>query len=316
MHSLSANYALDDVLLKLCDFARSNTVDPNTRRFLLDGHLQGLWRSWAIARRTLPAVIDDYTKSKDVDLQQRCMEFQNLLTSAPHLLRARSCPSTRVARMSESTKICPSWMASSQEAVAGGGEGRTRNRRTTTTTTTVPDMAVTGAGGFACVQNDSIREAALQPEWPNFGAGGIGPQGSSHPGVALPAGSGGCESLWRWRSCNDESCRCLRARVNRNLTFGMLQNVWGQAPACCSAYPGSSGSDTCSCFDASYFFTKPVRIWRTAFICAVARACCKIRPSSSRRSEWRRLCLVVSSQEHQCLRQAQRPQNRRRRSPL
>eukprot|EP00560_Eucampia_antarctica_P005012 CAMPEP_0197836918 /NCGR_PEP_ID=MMETSP1437-20131217/30458_1 /TAXON_ID=49252 ORGANISM="Eucampia antarctica, Strain CCMP1452" /NCGR_SAMPLE_ID=MMETSP1437 /ASSEMBLY_ACC=CAM_ASM_001096 /LENGTH=499 /DNA_ID=CAMNT_0043443489 /DNA_START=103 /DNA_END=1602 /DNA_ORIENTATION=- len=31
-------------------------------------------------------VIDDFTKSKDVDLQQRCLEFQNMLTSAANIL--------------------------------------------------------------------------------------------------------------------------------------------------------------------------------------------------------------------------------------
>lgn len=31
-------------------------------------------------------VIDDFTKSKDVDLQQRCLEFQHLITTAPHIL--------------------------------------------------------------------------------------------------------------------------------------------------------------------------------------------------------------------------------------
>jgi len=32
------------------------------------------------------AVIDDYTKSQDVDLQQRCLEFQAILTACPNLL--------------------------------------------------------------------------------------------------------------------------------------------------------------------------------------------------------------------------------------
>ena len=32
------------------------------------------------------SVVDDFTRSKDLDLQRRCIEFQGLLTSAPHLL--------------------------------------------------------------------------------------------------------------------------------------------------------------------------------------------------------------------------------------
>lgn len=31
-------------------------------------------------------IIDDFTKSKDVDLQQRCIEFQNIITTAPSIL--------------------------------------------------------------------------------------------------------------------------------------------------------------------------------------------------------------------------------------
>ena len=31
-------------------------------------------------------LIDDFTHSKDFDLQQRCLQFQNMLTNAPHLL--------------------------------------------------------------------------------------------------------------------------------------------------------------------------------------------------------------------------------------
>ena len=32
------------------------------------------------------AAIDDYTRSQDVDLQQRCLEFQAILTACPNLL--------------------------------------------------------------------------------------------------------------------------------------------------------------------------------------------------------------------------------------
>mmetsp|Transcript_36217 Transcript_36217/g.79277 ORF Transcript_36217/g.79277 Transcript_36217/m.79277 type:complete len:1063 (-) Transcript_36217:1167-4355(-) len=83
---LSANYTLDDILVKLCDYTKtSSTLDPTTRKFLVSAIMK-LVAQMGTCPSHAASVIDTYTKSRDVDLQQRCKEFQNLLTTAPHLL--------------------------------------------------------------------------------------------------------------------------------------------------------------------------------------------------------------------------------------
>ena len=82
---LSASYTLDDILVKLCEYSTTPTLDVTTRKFLITA-IQKLVAQLGQCPSHAASVIDAYTKSKDVDLQQRCMEFQAILTTSPHLL--------------------------------------------------------------------------------------------------------------------------------------------------------------------------------------------------------------------------------------
>jgi AP-4 complex subunit epsilon-1 len=84
---LSSISTIDDVLHDLCTLAKTHKskLVPSTRRFVL----AAIMKLVAQAGTCPPAaavVIDDYTKSYDVDLQQRCLEFQAILTNCPHVL--------------------------------------------------------------------------------------------------------------------------------------------------------------------------------------------------------------------------------------
>eukprot|EP00566_Odontella_aurita_P004746 CAMPEP_0113548622 /NCGR_PEP_ID=MMETSP0015_2-20120614/12991_1 /TAXON_ID=2838 /ORGANISM="Odontella" /LENGTH=787 /DNA_ID=CAMNT_0000449263 /DNA_START=125 /DNA_END=2484 /DNA_ORIENTATION=+ /assembly_acc=CAM_ASM_000160 len=84
---LSAEYQLEDILNKLCDAltGEGKKMEPSTRRFLA----AAVFKLVAQAGTCPPhaaAVIDECARSRDPELQQRCLEFQALLTTAPHLL--------------------------------------------------------------------------------------------------------------------------------------------------------------------------------------------------------------------------------------
>jgi AP-4 complex subunit epsilon-1 len=84
---LSTVQNLDQVMAQLCVLATKQQakLSASTRRFVV----QALMKLVAQAGTCPPmaaAVIEQYTKSRDVDLQQRCLEFQKLLTICPHLL--------------------------------------------------------------------------------------------------------------------------------------------------------------------------------------------------------------------------------------
>lgn len=83
---LSEEYTLEEIVSELCDIVRmGKQLTPSTRKIIVSA----IMKLVAQAGQCPPdaaKVIDDFTKSKDVDLQQRCLEFQNLITTAPHLL--------------------------------------------------------------------------------------------------------------------------------------------------------------------------------------------------------------------------------------
>ena len=84
---LSAVSSLDDVLSQICNLAKTHKAKlaPTTRRFLVSAIMKLVAQAGTCPPHAA-AVIDDYTRSRDVDLQQRCLEFQNLLTNCPNLL--------------------------------------------------------------------------------------------------------------------------------------------------------------------------------------------------------------------------------------
>mmetsp|Transcript_11220 Transcript_11220/g.32279 ORF Transcript_11220/g.32279 Transcript_11220/m.32279 type:complete len:1071 (+) Transcript_11220:130-3342(+) len=84
---LSAVCGLEDVLNKLCILAQEQKarLPAATRKFLTNAICKLVAQAGTCPPQAA-AVIDEYTRSKDPDLQQRCLEFQALLTSAPQLL--------------------------------------------------------------------------------------------------------------------------------------------------------------------------------------------------------------------------------------
>lgn len=84
---LSAASTLDDVLTQLCTLAQVHKAKlaASTRKFLVTAIMKLVAQAGTCPPHAA-AVIDDYTRSRDMDLQQRCLEFQNLLTNCPSLL--------------------------------------------------------------------------------------------------------------------------------------------------------------------------------------------------------------------------------------
>jgi len=81
---LSAVMSLDEILSKLCQWNKA-IAHPSTRRFLTSAIFK-LVAQVGTCPPQAAAVIDEYTRSKDLDLQQRCLEFQSLLMTAPQYL--------------------------------------------------------------------------------------------------------------------------------------------------------------------------------------------------------------------------------------
>ena len=84
---LSAVSSVDQVLSKLCQLAgdEAKLAKVTTRKFLITAILKLIAQAGTCPPQAA-AIIDDYTRSRDVDLQQRCLEFQSILTSCPNLL--------------------------------------------------------------------------------------------------------------------------------------------------------------------------------------------------------------------------------------
>jgi len=83
---LSAEHDLEQILTKLCFLVRKGTTLAVSSRKIVVTAIMKLVAQAGTCPPSAAKVIDDFTKSKDYDLQQRCLEFQTLLTTAPHLL--------------------------------------------------------------------------------------------------------------------------------------------------------------------------------------------------------------------------------------
>jgi AP-4 complex subunit epsilon-1 len=84
---LSVVSSLQDVLYNLCNLARihKSKLAPMTRRFVISAIMKLIAQA-GTCPPSAALVIDDYTKSCDIDLQQRCLEFQAILTNCPNIL--------------------------------------------------------------------------------------------------------------------------------------------------------------------------------------------------------------------------------------
>lgn len=83
---LSEDYTLEEILDKLCELVRKGKqLKESTRRTLITAVMKLIAQAGTCPPHAAK-IIDDFTKSKDEDLQQRCIEFQNLITTVPHIL--------------------------------------------------------------------------------------------------------------------------------------------------------------------------------------------------------------------------------------
>ena len=81
---LCAQVSLEEILSKLCQWNKA-ILQPSTRKFLTSAVFK-LVAQVGTCPPEAAAVVDEYTRSKDVDLQQRCLEFQAILMTAPQYL--------------------------------------------------------------------------------------------------------------------------------------------------------------------------------------------------------------------------------------
>ncbi|CAJ1938995.1 unnamed protein product [Cylindrotheca closterium] len=82
---LSSVCSLEDILTRLCRWNKIGVLATSTRKFLTSAIFKLVAQAGTCPPQAA-AVIDEYTRSKDPDLQQRCLEFQGLLTTAPQYL--------------------------------------------------------------------------------------------------------------------------------------------------------------------------------------------------------------------------------------
>ena len=83
---LSEEYALEEILSQLCEVVRKGKqLEQSTRKIIVSAIMKLVAQAGTCPPQAAK-VIDDFTKSKDVDLQQRYLEFQNILTTAPFML--------------------------------------------------------------------------------------------------------------------------------------------------------------------------------------------------------------------------------------
>ena len=88
---LSSQMPLDAIIDGMCGLLQSgNTAKlgggaPSTRRLILQAIMK-MVSQYGSCPAAAAKVVDDYTKSSDPDAQKRCLEFQSILTTAPHML--------------------------------------------------------------------------------------------------------------------------------------------------------------------------------------------------------------------------------------
>uniref|UniRef100_A0A7S3VAQ8 AP-4 complex subunit epsilon-1 C-terminal domain-containing protein n=1 Tax=Chaetoceros debilis TaxID=122233 RepID=A0A7S3VAQ8_9STRA len=83
---LSADYSLEEILNSLCAMVKKGKhLQQSTRKIIVSAIMKLVAQAGTCPPQAAK-IIDNFTKSKDVDLQQRCIEFQNVITSAPHIL--------------------------------------------------------------------------------------------------------------------------------------------------------------------------------------------------------------------------------------
>jgi len=83
---LSAIASIDDITRDLCQIvSKASQLHSVTRKFVISAVMKLVTQAGKCPPYAA-VIIDDFTRSQDFELQQRCLEFQSLLTTAPQVL--------------------------------------------------------------------------------------------------------------------------------------------------------------------------------------------------------------------------------------
>jgi len=228
---LSVTFSLEEILQELCNLAsKSHTAAPSTRKFLLTAIMKLVAQAGTCPPNTA-AVIDAYTRSEDVDLQQRCLEFQHLLTLAPHVLGDvlpvdASCEDLDV---DESLGFLNNYV---HEALQNGAQPYDKPEDDDD-----DDEEDAGASGYASAFKMTPYEKPPTPStMSSHMMRGVGSDGAAPSGVALPPGSGYTNAAHGGSSGAGPSANGELTLNTRNVA-----SVWGKgglnAPAPAPAPP-------------------------------------------------------------------------------
>eukprot|EP00531_Pseudo-nitzschia_arenysensis_P000564 CAMPEP_0116126634 /NCGR_PEP_ID=MMETSP0329-20121206/6432_1 /TAXON_ID=697910 /ORGANISM="Pseudo-nitzschia arenysensis, Strain B593" /LENGTH=1071 /DNA_ID=CAMNT_0003620721 /DNA_START=137 /DNA_END=3352 /DNA_ORIENTATION=- len=219
---LSAVMSLDEILSKLCQWNKAIS-HPSTRRFLTSAIFK-LVAQVGTCPPQAAAVIDEYTRSKDLDLQQRCLEFQSLLMTAPQFL-GEILPVDASAEDLEVDINLSFLDGFCQQALANGARPYEKPEDDDDDDY---DYGASGADGGSAFKMTPYAKPEMNVNRSAMMARGVGggPQGgiSSPAGVALPPGSStGTQAQ------TSTSVDVVGDGLSLN-TRGRA-NVWGKKPA-------------------------------------------------------------------------------------
>lgn len=217
---LSIESSLDDVLTSLCALARTHKskLAPTTLKLILSAVMKLIAQAGTCPPHAA-ALIDDFTHSQDVDLQQRCLEFQNLLTSAPQLL-GQVFPVDASAEDIDVDADLSFMNGYVREALVNGAKNYDKPEDDDDDDDVIPSTSrPTSAFNLTPYE---------KPTTPSYGVStvmkGMGSDGAvtSQPGVSLPPGSG-------YGSTQSPSIASAGAQINQlHLNTSRVANVWGK----------------------------------------------------------------------------------------
>ena len=218
---LSSLSSIEDVLESLCAIVRIHKAKlaPTTLKLILSAVMKLIAQAGTCPPHAA-SLIDDFTHSQDVDLQQRCLEFQNLLTSAPQLL-GQVLPVDASAEDIDVDVDLTFMNGYVNEALNNGAKAYDKPEDDD------DDDDMPSAAAPTSAFNLTPYE---KPTTPSYGASnvmrGIGSDGgiSGPPGVALPPGSGYGSSM------QVPNVGAIGTQMNElQLNTSRVANVWGKS---------------------------------------------------------------------------------------
>mmetsp|Transcript_11926 Transcript_11926/g.28279 ORF Transcript_11926/g.28279 Transcript_11926/m.28279 type:complete len:1070 (-) Transcript_11926:83-3292(-) len=220
---LSAVMSSEEILSKLCQWNKAIS-HPSTRKFLTSAIFK-LVAQIGTCPPQAAAVVDEYTRSKDLDLQQRCLEFQSLLMTAPQYL-GEILPVDASAEDLEVDINLSFLDGFCQEALSNGARPYQKPEDDDDDDYDYGGSAsASGTSAFNMTPYAKPETNINRSTMMSRGVGG-GPQGavSSPAGVALPPGSG---------SGNQAQMSTNIDVVGDGLSLNTrgAANVWGKKPA-------------------------------------------------------------------------------------